>query len=629
VGSLPYTRSRVLLWNDRLAAGVEMPDSEKVLRDDRFRLWVSKTCARQTGKLRALCATPLSRTGRLIRELWCPVADSMIQAPDRIDKERVIAPEKSARDWGIAALLFAFSILYLWPFLNFTILFPDEGITLQGAQRILNGQVLYRDFFTFYTPGSYYWTALRFELLGTSFFAGRVVLLVYGGVISVALYMLARRLCSRWVAALTAYLSLVIGLPYRFLVLHNWDSTALTVLALYAVVRWVESSHHAWAFATGTLVAMTCLFEQSKGAGLVFGLALGSLLLARYGRRSDLFRGLSLRMLLAGLAWPAIVTLGYFASQHSLYPMLADWIWPLQNYSHVNRLRYGYIPISFEGSATLYASGSLLRTLFYMSMTSPFFIVPFLPFMALALLIHGVHRMKKQRESTSRDCLEVLVSTCGLGLALGVMATGRPDVDHLIYASPPLILLLGMVLGGRLVRSRLLAESQSLLLAFLMVTFTAFGMVFLVSGPRSAKQSLKTRRGPIKLPCCDAVIPYLQRHVRAGEEIFVYPYQPLYYFLTATSNPTRFDYLQLGLHSEDQIEEALSQLAAHLPRVVVWGPSFNTRIITGAWPATPPRVLSRDVIRDFILTHYRSCITLSSDPVPYVFLVRNDLACPN
>ena len=557
------------------------------------------------------------------------MAGPTVHVSGRSDADLVIVPEKSARDWGVAALLFAFSVLYLWPFLGFTILFPDEGITLQGAQRILNGQVLYRDYFTFYTPGSYYWTALRFKIFGSSLLAAQAILLIYGGISSVTLYLLARRVCSRWLAVLTAYLFLVVGLPYRFLVLHNWDSTVLAVLALYAAVRWVESSRHTWAFATGTLVALTCLFEQSKGAGLIMGLGLGFFLLWHFGGRKDLFSRLSLTVLLAGLAWPVVLTFIYFAAHHGLHQMIADWFWPLDHYSLANRIRYGYIPISFEGSATLYASGSILRTLFYMSMTSPFFIVPFLPFTALALLIYSVYRMKQQGESKAMDCCSVMVGACGLGLVLSVVATGRPDVDHLIYASPPLILLLGMVLSGRLVKSRLLTELQSPLLACLMVTFTAFGMVFLVSGPRSAKQSLETRRGHITLPCCDSALPYLLRHVRAGEEIFIYPYQPLFYFLTATANPTRFEYLQLGLHSEDQIKEALSQLAAYPPRVIVWAPSFNTQIITGAWPSTPQQVLSKDEIRDFILVHYRVCTTLGSEQFRYVFLVRKDSPCPD
>lgn len=538
-------------------------------------------------------------------------------------------PEKSARDWGVALLLFAFSVLFLWPFRDFTILFPDEGIILQGAQRIVRGQVLYRDFFTFYTPGSYYWTALRFRLFGSAFLAGRVVLLFYGGVISVALYMLARRVCSRWVAALTAYLFLVIGLPYRFLVLHNWDSTVLAVLALYAAVWWVESTHRAWALATGSLVSLTCLFEQSKGAGLVVGLGLGFLLLARYGRRSGFLSRANSIVLLAGLAWPAILTFVYFASQHSLQQMMGDWLWPLEHYSLANRLPYGYIPLSIEGWETLYGSGSVLRTFFFIFLTSPFFIVPFLPFLGLALLILAVCRMRKESLPSAMNSYSVLVSACGLGLVLGAVATGRPEADHLIYVAPPLILVLGAVLSGPAVKSHLLKEVQPLLLTFLMVSFTAFGMVFLLSGPLSARQTLETRRGRIKTPCCDTVIPYLERHIPPGGEIFVYPYQPLYYFLTATSSPTSFDYLQLGLHSEDQIQEALDQLIAHPPRIVVWAPSFNTVTIPGAWPATPQQVLSKDIIRDFILARYRPCTTLSSDGVPYVFLVRKDSACPN
>jgi hypothetical protein len=353
------------------------------------------------------------------------------------------------------------------------------------------------------------------------------------------------------------------------------------------------------------------------------------LLLARFGGRRDLFTRPSLMALLVGLSWPAVLTFAYFASQHGLHQMIADWLWPLKHYSLANRLPYGYIPLSTEGWATLYGSGSLLRTLFFIFLTFPFFVVPFLPVLGLAVLILVVFRMRRESASSAAESYLVLVSTCGLGLVLGAVATGRPEADHLIYVAPPLLLLLGAVLGGPILRSRLLREVQPLLLILLLVSFTAFGMVFLLSGPLSAKQFLATRRGHIKLPCCDTVIPYLQGRVRTGEKIFVYPYQPLYYFLTATSSPTKFDYLQLGLHSENQIQEALAQLAAHPPRIVVWEPSFNTITVPGAWPGTPQQVLSKDVIRDFILDRYRPCTTLSSDKVPYVFLVRKDLACPD
>src|SRR5579864_1137484 len=88
-------------------------------------------------------------------------------------------PLGSAELWK-ALLIAVGAFVYLFPFLRYTSLNADEGIVLQGAQRILEGQVLYKDFFSFYTPGAYYWTALLFRLFGNSILVPRFTLLIYG-----------------------------------------------------------------------------------------------------------------------------------------------------------------------------------------------------------------------------------------------------------------------------------------------------------------------------------------------------------------------------------------------------------------------------------------------------------------
>src|SRR6266496_4316471 len=107
-----------------------------------------------------------------------------------------LIPEYSPREVWIAMAVFAITVLYLTPFLRFTVFNADEGITLQGAQRILSGQVLYRDFFGFYTPGSYYWDALIMRIFGSSFLVMRLMLVGEGGMLSALTYMLVRRTCS-------------------------------------------------------------------------------------------------------------------------------------------------------------------------------------------------------------------------------------------------------------------------------------------------------------------------------------------------------------------------------------------------------------------------------------------------
>src|SRR5579864_9521756 len=189
-------------------------------------------------------------------------------------------PERHPAERWIAAAIFALTVLYLSLFRRYTSLDPDEGIILQGAQRILHGEVIYRDFFSFLTPGSYYWMALLFKTFGNSMIVARTTLAVYGGIFSTFTYLMARRVCVRWIALLTAYFVTIACLPWRFMALHNWDSTLWSCVAVYCAVRLLETPHASWAFGLGTFTSLTFLFEQSKGAGLVAGLALGFALAA-------------------------------------------------------------------------------------------------------------------------------------------------------------------------------------------------------------------------------------------------------------------------------------------------------------------------------------------------------------
>src|SRR5919109_2828428 len=88
-------------------------------------------------------------------------SDEAVNLPLRV-------PDHFPRDRQIALFIFLSSLGYLLLFRRYTSIEPDEGIVLQGAQRLLRGQVLYRDFFSYFTPGSYYWLAFLFKIFGSS-----------------------------------------------------------------------------------------------------------------------------------------------------------------------------------------------------------------------------------------------------------------------------------------------------------------------------------------------------------------------------------------------------------------------------------------------------------------------------
>src|SRR5438445_11969167 len=148
-----------------------------------------------------------------------------------------LPPSSSDRDRLVPVLLFVVSFAYLAVFRHYSSLEPDEGIVLQGAERIMRGEVPYRDFFSFYTPGSFYLVALLFRFLGDSLVVARMSLAVAGAACSVITYLLALRVCSRGISLFAASLTTATGFAYRFLVLHNCYSSSLVCFALYAAVR--------------------------------------------------------------------------------------------------------------------------------------------------------------------------------------------------------------------------------------------------------------------------------------------------------------------------------------------------------------------------------------------------------
>jgi 4-amino-4-deoxy-L-arabinose transferase-like glycosyltransferase len=539
----------------------------------------------------------------------------------------VYLPEKSRSEWLIVAGIFTACCLYFRPYYDYTTLNADEGIVLQGAQRILNGEVLYRDFFSFYTPGSYYWMALLFKVFGNSILVPQAALIVYGGLYSVLTYLLARRVCSRSTALLTVYLLTLICPPYYFIPLHNWDSTLWALVALYLAVRFQESRHWGFAAAAGAFASLTCLFEQSKGAGLVLGLALGFgtiVLTERRGRPRTSVPGLSSGAFLAAFLLPFLITVAYFVAQHGLRAMLADCFWPLQHYGAAEA-PYGFVAVNSSANDKNVMAGPWAYRLAVILLFSPHFILSVLPFLAAGTLGFWLLRLKRGEQSAVGGHY-VLVSATLVGLLASTMAS-RPEFNHILFQAPLFVLVLAWGLNKSLFKSRLAQDVQTLMKYYVFWSFTALGLV-LVGGPLHAHSLLQTRRGMLRAGAPDPALQELQARTRPGEKIFVYPYQPLYYYLTATLNPTHYEELHPGIHTPEQFAEVIRQLAEDRTPLIVYQPSFSD-IIAVSFPATSAKILAeKDPLTEHILLHYRACTARRAlQSWQMVFMVRKDLSC--
>lgn len=539
---------------------------------------------------------------------------------------RELSPEQSRSERLIVLALFVISFFYLCLFRHFTNLEPDEGIVLQGAQRIVAGQVPYRDFFSFYTPGSYYAIALVFRVFGSSLAAARTALAFAGAILSVVTYLLARRVCSRGLALTLGALATFTTLPYRFLVLHNWDSTLWACLTIYAAVRLLEAPTCRWALASGAFASLTVLSEQSKGAGLCLGLVAGLLAIWFIEGRKRLLNRSELFVLAAGFAIPVVITFAYFAAQHATSAMLADWLWPLRHYSAANRVLYGYQNWTDASRHQLFGSGSWALRFIATLVVSPCFWIPALPPIAIGLLVYWIVRARDGSLPSATSRYYIIVTCAYLGLALSVVIT-RADIIHFMYLQPLNCLMLAWLLGGVELDGGMLKAARPASAAYVVIALAAFGLPPLFNAT-AASDRITTRRGEVSTRTHDDVIEYVQAKVPEGKTILVYPYLPLYYYLTATQSPGPYDYFQPGMHTPEQSAEIVLELATGRVDEVLFEPNFADKV-AHSWPGTPLAAIASDPAVDYIAHHYRPCRDLTSAPGwHFLFMVRKELACP-
>ena len=279
----------------------------------------------------------------------------------------------------------------------------------------------------------------------------------------------------------------------------------------------------------------------------MLGLGTGLVAITLLDRHRTWWQGTPALGLAAGMVWPFLVTVAYFGAQHSLSIMLADWFWPLQHYSGANHVPYGYQNWSENARHLLFGSGSLTVRVITIVAISPCFLIPTLPLAAAGLLVYWMVQMGRGRRPRAISAHHVLICAALSGLLLSVVI-GRADIIHFMYLMPLFALVLSWMLDGRNIPGPLFRKVKPFFVTYLVIALLLFATPLLLRAV-NARIPVQTRRGMVDVPASDTVVEYVQAHVGAGNEILVYPYLPLYYYLTDTASPTRYEYFQPGRHT--------------------------------------------------------------------------------
>lgn len=402
----------------------------------------------------------------------------------------------------------------------------DEGLMLQAAQRIADGQWPYRDFWWNYGPGQPLLLALPIKLFGPSLLWWRIIRVAVDATVALLAYRLVRRAAPEWLA-LSAWVTVAAAMAWPTGPGPNPTAIALVLGALLLARR-----HPRWA---GVLCGVAVAFRPELGIA-------GAIAVALAGGGASAAIAAAAVAVVALLPFFAVApgdmlddTVGFLGVQH-----LQRLPFPLHYRGGVdpNKLLEFYLPAILVAASLLWAAWALVRR----------------PRWALAAIA------------------PLLVSLLYL--------SGRPDEFHLV----PLSVVLAVVLALAAAGERSLPWRAGLLLALALIGLHGLERrvgqlrhpIPLAAVPSPIADGVETT--PADARDLRAVLRTIDDLTCPGAPIFVAPPRfdkvtvgdPLLYVLAQRTNPTRYDVIQPGVATTAKVQrEMIADLRRTRPRVLV------------------------------------------------------------
>lgn len=439
--------------------------------------------------------------------------------------------------WPLGVFLVALAVTVAL-FGNRFVLTNDEGIILDSANRMARGEVPYRDFFGYMSPGSFWLQAAVFRLFGVTYAMGRILTLVDFAIHCAVLFALVQALASRRAAIVATglFFAFQTADPTFLTAQHRWDSSALSLLSIALVVLAPQSNLLMNALVPGALAVFAAWCTPSVALpGLV---TMGWLLF----RDRPRFVGFAVGGLVVSAAAAANLLIG-----GNFQAFVAQLAWLQKNYSTLNVMPYGSV---IGGYGPLLDGKSVVELGMQMLLVTGIALPAILP----AAAVLGWVGLRGWRNAKLTYLAAAMV-------ALVVTAFPRADLFHLAFVA----VLPYALTAYWLTRVRWAAVA--------VVPMSAIAAMFFgyTLQRASGHTTLETSIGPVRVAAANAgALRGILRQVSPKHSLYVHPYMPVLYTLTQARNPTRFCYLMPGLMTPTDEGHVLGSLEADPPDYVAF-----------------------------------------------------------
>ena len=191
-----------------------------------------------------------------------------------LPNENVMRAQGTASGYYHTGVLLG-SVIYLYTNLFAGLRTPfllggDQALFWANAQRLLHGELIYRDFLEFTPPGTDLLYLGAFSLLGSRIWIPNLVVLLLGIILCWLCFYIAQSIMKPAQAALAAALFMVLDYGKMLNGTHHWFSV-LAVMGALAVL--LKARTPARIVIAGALLGTASFFTQTRGAIAALGVA--------------------------------------------------------------------------------------------------------------------------------------------------------------------------------------------------------------------------------------------------------------------------------------------------------------------------------------------------------------------
>lgn len=463
-----------------------------------------------------------------------------------------------------AAAVFVFLLVFKLPFtpiLNES----DHHMFLYEGMRLLDGDVMYRDFFQFTFPGSQAWYWLMFSIFGLKYWILSATIVLIAAASAFVCLAVSKTVIPGKLYILPTLLFIFFGFRWDGLDgTHRMFSPIFAMLAAWMVIRGVTPGHLVLA---GSFCSFASFFTQQRGFLAV--VAIAAFLLIEHFRSKGAWSELLSRLGFLGGSYLLVLfsLIAYFALSAGVGNFLsATFEYPAKYYHYAAYNNFGVLIADLRNTLqinTLSDAFAAKASLFYL------FVIPVSCLFFWFLLF-------RRRKDIDWPSMRGIVVIASLGTAMTFTITA-PNTSRLFQiAIPGLIVVVWLVIDSSQ-RVKRLAIAPKLLAAGTAVSLV-FGFVQAVRLQMTPLTYLETPSGLVAYPASpiiDERYRFLIANTKPGDIVFE-AYQPYIYFPLHLRNPTKYGQIWPSDYTRpEHVAETISDLEAKRPRYILWNNDYN------------------------------------------------------